>query len=399
MIATAALSSPLGQEALILPRPRVTALRLSNFRSYSQLKLSVDAQNIVLLGENGAGKTNILEALSLLAPGRGLRGGALEDMLHRGVKNDNLAQGWAAHFVLETVSGVRSVGLGVERRFTHEEQKERRNLLIDGQNKTRQTALQDLCALIWLTPAQDSLLRNGASERRAYFDTLVSAFNLQHSYHLNAYIASMRQRAKILKEGTGDEDWLSSIEDAMARHGVAVAEARLSYLSELVHYTDIGFGPFPGVELALQGDFEAMLIKSSALDVEDWARQTWGQARVLDRDSGRTGMGPHRSDLQVCHLEKKQLASLCSTGEQKALITALVLGHALLLKERQGRPPILLLDEVTAHFDNRKRDALFEFIDALNAQVWMTGVESAIFTQISRNATMLRVENSELYFA
>ncbi len=368
----------------------VSRLVLQAFRSYDSLTLDLDARFVVLTGQNGAGKTNVLEALSLLSPGRGLRGAQLSEL-----QKLDQALPWSVFSTWQTPLGERRL------HSYREAGGDKRLHRLDGALLKSLQGFADLVALTWLTPQQDGLFRGPSSERRAFFDQLVLALFPQHARHLNAYSVSQRQRSKILRDAAqrrqpADPAWLAATEDAMARHGVAIAEARLSALEHLSGRLAQDFGPFPGAELALQGDFEAALQERSAVDVEDWAQSTWARSREQDQATGRTQFGPHRSDLLVFHKAKGLPAQTCSTGEQKSLVIALILGHIYMIASLRAMPAVLLLDEVAAHLDAGKRDALFEALEALGAQVWMTGTEPGSFASLGARAQAFEVSEGSL---
>lgn len=380
-------ASPLSETA---PSLWVQRLVLSEFRSYHALSLDLDERFIVLTGENGAGKTNILEAVSLLSPGRGMRSAGAGELGRIGA-----SQPWSVYSEWETEVGTRKL------HSYKDPSGDKRQHRLDGAPVKSLNNFAQLVSIIWLTPQQDGLFRGPSEERRAFFDQLVLALFPDHSRHLNAYAVSRRQRSKLLREAASfgkapDPAWLTSIEDAMARHGVAIAEARMEALSQLNVYVAQDFGPFPGADIALQGDLEAALQNASAVDVEDWAKSTWAGNRQADQAAGKTHFGPHRSDLAVFHKAKGMPAQTCSTGEQKSLVIALVLAHIYAIAERRNLPAVLLLDEVAAHLDSRKRAALFEALMELKAQVWMTGTDHQAFEHLGQAAQAFQVSGGKL---
>jgi DNA replication and repair protein RecF len=335
----------------------VARLTLTDFRSYPQITLGVAAGFVVLTGENGAGKTNLLEAVSLLSPGRGLRGATLGEMARQ--------SGPGGFAVAAVVAGDVEIGTGASATAP-----ERRLVRINGAAAAA-TALSEYLSVSWLTPAMDRLFGEGASGRRRFLDRLVLALEPGHGRHAARYEAAMRARNKLLAEPDGaDPAWLAALEAGMAEHGVAIAEARVRTVTALgERLADAPPGPFARAGLALAG--------WSGGDLAAELRAGRGR----DAAAGRTLAGPHRTDLAVTHLEKAQPAERCSTGEQKALLLGLVLAHADLVAERAGQPPILLLDEVAAHLDPRRRAALFERLAGGGGQVWMTGTEAGLFAE------------------
>jgi DNA replication and repair protein RecF len=341
----------------------VTRLSLSDFRSYADALIGPGPGLVVLTGENGAGKTNVLEAVSLLSPGRGLRGVSLGEMARRG---------GGGGFAVAARLGDVEIGTG-----TNAAAPERRQVRVNGATASA-TSLGEWLSVLWLTPAMDRLFQEGAGGRRRFLDRLVLALRPDHAVHAARYEAAMRARNKLLaEEGAADGAWLSALEARMAEHGAAVRDARVATVAALGgRLAAAPEGPFARAALALdQGDEEL---------AEELRR---GRAR--DAAAGRTLVGPHRTDLLVTHVAKEQPAAFCSTGEQKALLLAIILAHADLVAERAGRRPILLLDEVAAHLDPRRRAALFERLEEAGGQVWMTGTEPALFAGVRSDSLFL----------
>jgi DNA replication and repair protein RecF len=336
----------------------VSRLILTDFRSYAAAMIEAGPGFVVLTGENGAGKTNILEAVSLLAPGKGLRGAALSEMARSG--------GPGGFAVAARLGEDGEIGTG-----TTPAAPERRQVRINGAAAAA-TALSEWLSILWLTPAMDRLFIEGASGRRRFLDRLVLALEPGHGHHAARYEAAMRARNKLLAEPeTADPAWLAALEAGMAEHGAAIAAARARGVGALAAcLASEPEGPFARAGLALEG--------WPAADEPAFATELRA-GRGRDAAAGRTLAGPHRSDLVVTHLGKSQPADRCSTGEQKALLLGIVLAHAGLVAERVGRPPVLLLDEVAAHLDPIRRAALFERLTATGGQVWMTGTERALF--------------------
>jgi DNA replication and repair protein RecF len=353
----------------------VTRLVLTDFRNHADAVLAPGPGFVVLTGENGAGKTNVLEAVSLLAPGRGLRRAPLSEMARQGGSG-----GFGVAGRLGPKDGGVEIGTG-----TQPGAPERRLVRVNGAAAAA-TALAEWLTLLWLTPAMDRLFVEGPGERRRFLDRLALALAPGHAHHSARYEAAMRQRNRILAEadnngGVPDAGWLSALEARMAEHGAAIDTARRETVAALGEQLAVqAEGPFARAGLALEG----------------WRGDAAGLASELaegrrrDAAAGRTLAGPHRADLLVTHLGKGQAAHLCSTGEQKALLLGLVLGHADLVAERIGRAPILLLDEVAAHLDPSRRAALFERLGGVG-QVWMTGTEAGLFEGLAGEASWFEV--------
>jgi DNA replication and repair protein RecF len=346
----------------------LSRLVLTDFRNHTDLALATGPGFVVLTGDNGAGKTNILEAVSLLAPGRGLRRAPLGEMARQGGPG---GFGVAATLGDDTVIATGAQPPAIERRVVR----------VNGA-ATAATALAEWLTVLWLTPAMDRLFAAAASERRRFLDRLTLALAPGHAVHSNRYEAAMRARNRLLAEDRpADPEWLGALEAQMAEHGAAIDAARRDTVTALAaRLADAPEGPFARAGLALEGWSDNASILSADL----------AAGRGRDAAAGRALAGPHRSDLAVTHLGKAQPAALCSTGEQKALLLGLILAHADLVAERTGRAPLLLLDEVAAHLDPARRAALFERL-AGKGQVWMTGSESALFAEVGGDATRIAV--------
>ncbi len=350
----------------------LTRLVLTDFRNHRDAVLTPGTGFVVLTGENGAGKTNVLEAVSLLAPGRGLRRAALGEMAR---------QGGSGGFGVAAALGPAEIGTG-----TQSDAPERRLVRINGAAAAA-TALAEWLTVLWLTPAMDRLFVEGPGERRRFLDRLTLALVPGHAHHSARYEAAMRQRNRILAdEGVPDTGWLAALETRMAEHGAAIEAARRMTVAAL------------GERLAAQAEG---VFARAGLSLEGWEGdgdsllRELAEGRRRDAAAGRTLAGPHRADLIVTHLGKGQAAHLCSTGEQKALLLGLVLGHAELVAERTGRAPILLLDEVAAHLDPGRRAALFARL-AGGGQVWMTGTEPELFDAVAGDATRYTVTDGNI---
>ncbi len=351
----------------------VTRLSLTDFRSYADALVSPGPQFVVLTGENGAGKTNLLEAVSLLAPGRGLRGAPLSEMARTGGPGG---------FAVAAQLGDIEIGTG-----TVAAAPERRQVRINGAPAAA-NSLSEWLSVLWLTPAMDRLFADTASARRRFLDRLVLALHPGHAVETTRYEAAMRARNKLLaEEAPANPDWLNALEARMAEHGCRLADYR-ARTAQALHerLADQPEGPFARAGLMLSG------WQPDHADPLAFQREL-ARGRAQDAAAGRTLHGPHRMDLAVTHLGKAQPAALCSTGEQKALLIGLILAHAALVAERLGRPPILLLDEIAAHLDPTRRAALFDRLGGFGGQVWMTGTEPALFEGIGGAASLLEVAN------
>jgi DNA replication and repair protein RecF len=377
-------------------RLAVRRLTLTRFRSYAAARLDCDGRPVVLTGPNGAGKTNLLEAVSFLTPGRGLRRARLSEVEQRDAEAgpDWSSPGWAVAARLDVPDGEVDIGTG---RDPASSDGERRLVRIDGQPARSQTALAGHVAMAWLTPQMDRLFLEGASARRRFLDRLVFGFDPAHAGRLGRYEQALRERARLLREGGADPGWIAALEDQMATTGVAVAAARRDVLARLAAACARAIGPFPAPGLAIDGAVEAWLADRPALEAEDALRRALFASRGQDAQAGGAATGPHRSDLKVTYLAKDMPAEMGSTGEQKALLVAIVLANARLMAAETGRAPLLLLDEVAAHLDEERRAALFAEILATGSQAWMTGTDALLFAALGEAAQRVRVTGSQLH--
>lgn len=372
----------------------VTRLMLTEFRSYSRLRLDVDGGPVVLTGPNGAGKTNLLEAVSFLSPGRGLRQARLGEATRQGGNGP-----WAVAAHICNPTGEMEIGTGLTLSAgagSGDAVTERRIVRVDGRTAAGPAALAGLLTMTWLTPQMDRLFMEAASGRRRFFDRIVFGFEPEHARHASAYEKAMRERNRLLKEGRRDPSWLGALEDELAGHGVALAAARRHWVGRLAAAVGESAGPFPVPVVAIDGAVEAWLDDMPALAAEDRFREALEAGRGRDAEAGGTGIGPHRSDLNVRHRDKDVPAAQCSTGEQKALLIALVLATARLGSAERGAAPLLLLDEVSAHLDAERRAALYDEICALGAQAWLTGTDRMLFDGLDGRAQFFAVKDGML---
>jgi DNA replication and repair protein RecF len=367
----------------------VTRLTLTDFRGYARLRVDAAAVPVVLTGPNGAGKTNLLEALSFLAPGKGLRRARLSEPDRR--SGEAGAGHWAVAATVENRTGTHSVGTGRDAEATSE----RRSVRIDGANAS-QKDLSALVSIVWVTPEMDRLFMEGPSARRRFLDRLVFGFDPEHAGRVAAYEHVMRERARLLAEGSGDSAWLDALEDGMARHGIAVAVARAQTVARLDHAAGQGVGPFPAAQTAMSGELDQWLAEMPALAAEDRLRAALRAGRAHDAQAGGAIAGPHRADLAVRFVAKDRPAQECSTGEQKALLLSIILGVARELCGERGEPPVLLLDEVVAHLDGARRATLFDELAALGVQAWLTGTDDELFGGLRGRAQFFRVLDATL---
>ncbi len=382
-----------GADALSIQR-----LTLTDFRCYDFARIETGSESVVLTGPNGAGKTNILEALSMLVPGRGLRGVKFSEIgrKDRGVAENQVGRPWAVAAHVQTPEGPHDLGTGLEPNAGGSNGRDKRVVRIDGETVKAQAALSEYLSAQWLTPQMDRLFIEGTTTRRRFLDRLVFGFDPAHAGRVNAYNQAMRERMKLLSDGPADQAWLTALEETMAERGIAVAAARKDMAERLNRMMADNAGAFPSADIAITGTIEGWMDEGPALEAEERFRGVLAENRHEDGRSGTTGCGPHRSDLVVHHREKGQVAALCSTGEQKALLIAIVFANARLQTEERGWPPILLLDEVAAHLDEKRRLALFEEILNLGAQAWLTGTDKVPFEPLTGKAHFLTVHDGQV---
>ncbi len=342
-------------------------LTLTDFRSYKALRLSPAARLCVFTGPNGSGKTNLLEAMSLLVPGRGLRGARFSELARR---SEDATSGWAVAATLQTPDGTLEIGTGTG------EDTERRVFRLDGATARSQADVAARLAAVWLTPQMDRLFTESATGRRRFLDRLVVALEPAHAREIAAFDAASAQRNRLLGEGKADPDWLAGLEDAMARHAVACTATRMGLIGRLNAALAAGVAaPFPAVRLALDCVIAARLAEMPALGVEDFLRAALATARVLDAARGSASYGPQRTDVLMSDAATERPAGLSSTGQQKSMLIGIILGHAALITAARGTAPILLLDEPLVHLDEGRRQALCEVLMRENLHAFLTGTD------------------------
>ncbi len=356
--------------------PVLRRLTLTDYRSYKALRFIPGEPVCVLTGPNGSGKTNLLEAISMLVPGRGLRGAKYSDLIRQGAET---YRGWAVAACLDIAGEKFEVGTG-----SAEENPERRVFRLDGATPRTQGEISVRLAAVWLTPQMDRLFTDPASGRRKFLDRLVVALEPAHAREVAAFEAASAQRNRLLTEGRAEPDWLAGLEDSMARHAVAATAARMVLTSRLNAILQAGVAdPFPAVALSLDCQIAERLSAAPALAVEDWLRHALAAARSADAARGAPSLGPQRTDLTIADAATRRPAGLSSSGQQKSMLIGIVLGHAALIAAARGAPPLLLLDEPLVHLDETKRQALFAALTNGRLQAFLTGTDAEPFKPLA----------------
>lgn len=365
----------------------VQQLKLSNYRNYRTFSVNFSGKHVVFTGHNGAGKTNLLEAISLLSPGRGLRRSTYGDLICANADNNSFvvfAKLYSALF--------DEVDIGT----TCDNADGGRKVRING-TSTSADRLTDYCRISWLIPAMDGLFTGSASDRRRFLDRMVLSIDPSHGRRVLDFEKVMRSRNRLLLDGNTNNGWFDALETQMAELATAIAAARI----DVIRLLDGGkesdsHDVFPHPLLVIEGLLEQALINQSAIDVEEYYRQKLHDGRPLDRAAGRTLEGPHRSDMKVFYAQKNMPAALCSTGEQKSLLMGLILAHAKITAQISGMAPILLLDEMAAHLDEQRRVALFNILDELGGQSFMTGTDRQLFSALDDRAEFFEISDGAL---
>ncbi|MBV8914572.1 MAG: DNA replication/repair protein RecF [Acetobacteraceae bacterium] len=367
---------------------RLTRLTLTNFRSYPALTWRPAARLAVVSGPNGSGKTNLLEAISLLVPGRGLRNARIAELGRRSADGPH-PWGVVGRFNQAGIETEIATGSPPEGPL------DKRVFRLDGTPARSQADIAGAAAAIWLTPQMDRLFGDAASGRRRFLDRLVWALEPGHAREVAAYETAMASRNRLLAT-EADPAWLAGLEDSMARHAVAVSVARAGLVARLNGALASGVAaPFPVGRMLLQDPLAEQLARDPALAVEDWLRTRLAESRAQDA-AGSTQYGAHRADMTLADAATGLEAALSSTGQQKALLIGVILGHAALIASARGHAPLLLLDEPAVHLDAWRRAALWQALAASEAQAVLTGTDPDAFAGLRGTAEFLRAGEGAL---
>ena len=387
-------------------RSWLSRLKLDHFRNYQQADLAIHAGQLVIFGDNGAGKTNLLEAVSLLSPGRGMRRAKSHHLAYSAIVHDgpspnpgqsdasdlnwsaslklaNERSNWAVAATLETLDSSLNIGTGV----VQTAKQGNRIMRLEGVTVS-QADIGAHLAVSWLTPQMNGIFLDSPTVRRRFLDRLVIAFDPAHIGRMSRYEKAFRQRSLLLGEQRRDNSWFSALESVLAETAVAVTAARQSLIKALNDEAVKGWFGFPGVKLSLAGDTENWLSQMPALEVED---QFMLAARMARLNGDSTMPGPHVSEFQALHLSSQILANHSSTGQQKAMLIAVILAHARLQDRRLGRVPVMLFDDVVAHLDSKRRAALFEAVRCLGGQCWFSGTDGEQFNKLAKTAQFVKI--------
>lgn len=359
---------------------------LRDFRCHDSLSLRIGPQSVALTGGNGVGKTSLLEALSLLAPGRGLRRARLAEIGRWPAPGQDAAAAWSVAVRLLTPAGEVDVGTGIEPGPA----RERRQIRIDGRPARGQSSLSEVCSILWLTPEMDRLFTDTPSARRRFLDRIVFGLAPEHAASVSAYERAMRERVRLLTGGGADPVWLRALEHTMAEEGTAIAVRRRQVARRLSDAATAD--AFPRAAVDVRGTLDDWLAAGAAPG-EVSERFAAALAAHRPADGAPARVGPHRSDVVVRDAASGLAARDCSTGQQKALLIALILAAARLVMAQRSMTPLLLLDEVAAHLDPRHRRQLFDAVDAIGCQAWYAGTDAAVFQPLLGRAQIIAVED------
>ena len=375
----------------------ITKIDLSHFRSYPSARLIPDENIIVLTGENGAGKTNILEAISLFSPAAQFRKARLEDYIHQGedTRNSQNSQNpWTIYTDLETIHGSQSLAASLD----HERDSNRfsRYFKLDGKSIKSSAAFTPFLSIAWLTPQMDRIFIDQSQYRRRFFDHLVAGFNPHFSETLTRYRKLLRERISLLRAPQQDDRWISLLEKQIAENGVALSAARLDFMRRYQPYLTQAETAFLTPKIHLRNWVEEALSQKPALEVEEEWLDKLKKSRAYDRETGSAQFGCHKMDLVVTHPTKNIEARHCSTGEQKAFLISMILAYVRMLSAEKDYTPIILLDEITAHLDVKKREALFGEIQKTGAQSWLTGTDLDLFSGLAKKASFFAISPGQI---
>ncbi len=362
-----------GVSFILYYRRMINSISLTDFRNHTMCRITTFGhRNVIITGPNGAGKTAVLEAVSMLGGDRGMRGAAMSDVARFG---GNGSFSVFAELDDETQVAVNFVGGDTNRRAK-----------IDGENATL-TDLAKHLRIVWISPKEDRLFVDSAADRRAFFDRLAASFDASHAGRVAKLSKLFSERAVALKTGANSH-WLDALDIQIAGSAVAVAVARIQYAGEINYFLE-------RCAVSVSGMIEKMLIDGvSVADTERQYNEYLKNNRTLIGDKMVLD-GPHKSDFGVFNKELGLPAHLTSTGQQKTVLIDLILAHAKLIRTKTGKRPLILLDEAAAHLDKNARKRMFKELGVADAQVWATGLDSEIFSDVP-DAVFVACQNGEI---
>lgn len=368
----------------------VNKLELISYRNFSYTSCAFTNDPVIITCENGSGKTNLLEAISFISPGRGFRNAKLSQIVNQ---NDNLNK-WGIFALLNGIMAPATV----KTEYICSDVKEKRYIEINGQKALSNFELTQIFSVIWLTPQMDHLFLASNSERRKFFDRLVYNFDNEHASRINKYEYFMRERNLLLKDFRFDLSWISIIEEKMSKLAVSIAKTRMKIANYLQFAIDESQSNFPKAKIKILGELEGLIDKHSEDQIEEYYKKILNDNRKIDHLSGRTKIGPHRSDFIVTHVEKQQEACFCSTGEQKALLISLILANIKAKIKFTHIVPVVLFDEVIAHIDQYRKEELFAELLEMKCQFFLTGVEKNSFSELKNKAQFFSIHKNEISY-
>lgn len=370
----------------------ISKLNLTDFRNHSFTSIITDKKFIALVGKNGSGKTNIIEAISMFASGKGLRSAQLLEQ-----SNVNGNGGWSVFMEVKSSKGITKLGTGIGSSQIFDGKA--RQCRIDGKFLKSPRQFTECIGIIWLTPQMDGLFIGQRTERRKFFDKLVHLIEPGHEENIKTYERLIMQRNKVLIDADNKRSWLDNLEKQISKLSVNIIISRDIAINQLNKIMDaeVKNNLFPSAKIIMREELGNINKQSSMIEIEAELQQLFYQSRVRDRESNRTSVGPHRTDFTLYYNKNNMYAENCSTGEQKNLLVSLILAEARVYQEiNNGVSPVLLLDEITAHMDNDRVSNLFEQIGEIGSQTWLTGTSENLFEYIWDKTEIFNINKGKL---
>ena len=362
----------------------ISRLRLVNYRSYARLKIDTGgAKTIVITGKNGAGKTNILEAISMLSPAGPFRKAKPEQIGLVGAEDKT--------FTIFAQVGESAVGLSCD--YGGEAGAK---TIVANEANIAVHELAMLVKIVWITPLMDRLFSEAGAERRRFLDTLIGNFYPFYSEQVYNHAKLLAERARALKSPRVDATWADSIEEEIVRLGASIAAMRLEFEGKINAILEQSGNGFPRIKIRVSGFVEDMLRDGKAAETEAaFAHELKANRELFSRTYSPPVEGVHRSDFSAQNLDRRLPADQTSTGEQKMAVISIALASARMQKLYFDSYPIILCDEAVAHLDREKTALLFAALEAMPTQVWLSGIEAGDFEYFTgRSSLPLHIENS-----